>query len=290
MKQLINKNFKLLLLIIITGVALSCRSDDNDTKISQNDKTISQEIKNLIDYQGEENANTVIIHVQGGPTTELSTEQFYQSFQNYKSTSILKVNVHQAQTKDPSIVNKGEITFEKAIEYDNQSLEMLYKVVKYFKEQKRNVYVIGISYGAFLTQELIAKKGINTADKYLILVGRLDINEEFWKAFSEGNGATFEDGTKINFAKVEDPLERNLNKIAAGLGKNRYTQLFKNFDLSNVTYIYGKKDDAVGKLTDEEINFLQTKRAKVIAGEGDHGETIDTYANIDVIKTAFNLK
>lgn len=57
---------------------------------------------------------------------------------------------------------------------------------------------------------------------------------------------------------------------------NRYTSLLKDKDIKNIIYAYGEKDEAVGRLTDREVNFLNEKGATVYKVEdGSHGSMFD---------------
>jgi hypothetical protein len=268
---------KLILIVFFTILTFSCSNDDKQPTVPIG---ISQEIKDLISFTGDEDASIVLINTQGGPGTVLDTNGLDQALQDFDTSDILAVNVHQAQTLNPSLFEGKDITFDQAINFDAESIEILYKVVKYFKNQGRTIYVLGVSFGAFMIQELIAKKGIDTADKYLIMVGRLDMNAVIWQALSEGRFGFFENG--IN-PIVEDEAEtnatdRNMSRLAAGLGMNRYTELLNVFeDLSRMTYVYGKTDQNVGRLTDAEIEFLQSKKATILSGNGDHDETINAF-------------
>ncbi|WP_298310062.1 hypothetical protein [uncultured Aquimarina sp.] len=276
--------------LILSILFISCGSDD--IIVIDEPIEISQEIKDLIYFKGEEDASTVLINVQSGPDNKLSTDEVDEIFQSFDTTDLLAVNVHQAQTLDPSLLEGDDITFDEAINYNAESVEMLYKVVKYFKDQGRTVYVLGISFGAFMTQELIAKKGIDVADNYLLMVGRLDIDDIIWQALSEGRLTYFENGiTPIVEQEVStDVTVRNLDKITAGLGMNRYTELLNPFeDLSNITYIYGETDQAVGRLTNPEIEFLQSKNVNIITGSGDHDETIDDFV-VQGFNEAFGIQ
>lgn len=212
--------------------------------------------------------------------------------ESLNTADLLAVNVHQAQTLNPSILDGNGITLDQAIALNTESIEMLYKVVTYFKDQGRTVYVLGISFGAFITQELIAKKGIDSADKYLIITGRLDINDIIWQWSLEGINGFFENGVTpmIDPEPVVGVDERNLAKITAGIGMNRYTKLFKPIeDLSSVTYIYGATDEAVGRLTTEEIEFLELKNANIIAGSGNYSETFFDFIT-QGFKEAFGIE
>lgn len=218
------------------------------------------------------------MNAQSGPGLGFDTNEIDEAFADFNTSDILLVNVHQVQTLTPSLFTGDDITFDQAINFNAESIEMLYKVVKYFKDQGgRTVYVLGISFGAFMTQDLIAKKGLDVADKYLIMVGRLDLDNIIWQSFSEGRFGYFENGiTPI----VEDEIGtdvtlRNLDRLTAGLGMNRYTQLLNHYeDLSKITYVYGETDQAVGKLTGAEIEFLQSKNVNIIVGSGNHDDTI----------------
>ncbi|MBQ4802747.1 hypothetical protein J8L88_07800 [Aquimarina sp. MMG015] len=264
--------------LILSLFFISCDSDD-DIVIDE-PLEISQEIKDLIYFKGDEDAPIVLINVQSGPDTELSTGEVDEIFQTFDTTDLLAVNVHQAQTLNPSPFENDDITFNQAINFNSESVEMLYKVVNYFKNQGRTVYVLGISFGAFVTQDLIAKKGIDVADKYLIMAGRLDMETVMWEAFSEGRAGYFENGTNpIPDQEPEmDVIDRNLNRLAAGFAMNRYTELLDSFDdLSSITYVYGEVDQAVGRLTTSEIELLQSKNTNIITGSGDHDQTINDF-------------
>ncbi|WP_296386676.1 hypothetical protein [Winogradskyella sp.] len=268
---------KLVLITFFTITIVSCSNDDDQPPASDG---ISQEIKNLIYFRGDEKASTVVITVPGGPSTELAAELVDYFSAIFNTTDILNVTVHQAQTLDPNIIEGNEITLNQAVNFNAESVETLYQVVKYFKDEGRTVYIAGISYGAFVTQELIAEKGIDVADKYLIMTGRLDINDAFWQGLAEGRPAEFENGVTpiVGTQPFDNILNRNEARLFAGLVMNRYTEDFNTIEsLSNLTYIYGETDEAVGSLTTEEVTFLQSKNANIISGSGGHDDIFDDY-------------
>ncbi len=269
---------KVTLLVFLAIVTWSCSNDDDQPAPIITE--ISQEIKNLIYFKGDEKASTVLITVSGGPGTVIGSDTVDDFSPFLSPKGILTVSVHQAQTLNPEILSGNDITLAQASSFDAESTEMLSKVAAYFKNQGRTVYVIGLSFGSFVTQDLIAKKGINSADKYLILAGRLDMNEIVWQAAAEGKTSYFENGITpvIDPEPNPDVKERNLERIGAGFVMNRYTQLFNSIEsLSNLTYIYGATDQAVGSLTDNEVQFLESKNANVIKGPGDHDDTLDNF-------------
>jgi hypothetical protein len=83
--------------------------------------------------------------------------------------------------------------------------------------------------------------------------------------------------------------EKNMAKLAAGLGFNRYTKRLKAIeDLSKITYIYGTRDEQVGPLSDEEIKFLESKKVQIGKNDGaNHDQTIQAGASL--IKALFGI-
>jgi len=275
----INSTPNLILLVCLAIFISSCSKDDDQLPPAPPPVTIngiSQEIKDLIYYKGDENAPVVLINAQGGPDTSLGTEEVDFITEYFDTTNLLTVNVYQGQSLNPSLLTDNDITFDQAVSYNAESIEILDQVIKFFKGQGRTVYILGASFGAFVTQELIATKGINVADKYLIMIGRLDINDAMWLAMAEGRIGYFENGITpiVDSDPAPDLMERNLNRIAAGLAINRYTQRLNTIeDLSNVTYVYGETDQFVGRLSPEEVDFLESKNVNIIAGSGGHDAT-----------------
>ncbi|MEM1340618.1 MAG: hypothetical protein AAGF96_22875 [Bacteroidota bacterium] len=255
------------------------RLEEASDPIGINYKNIPDPLKRLGYSFGNPESDTVIIHTQIGPMMTLLTEDFKGIFTNIGGIDVEKyyvINAHQEQTLHPEKYAEKEITFEEAKALDKRTSQILHELVTYFKAQNKTVYLAGLSFGAFAGIDFIAEYG-NTADGYLFMVGRLDMTPEVWQSFSQGVEATFEEDatTVIVKSKAEDFKSININKIAAGFGHNRYTELVKEEDLSNLIYYYGKKDQSVGKLTDAEVQFLESKGAKVIGFDGGHNQTLD---------------
>lgn len=274
-------------LLVLSISLTACRKSDNSSP-----NLLPKEIRELVYSKGNPNAPIVLVNTQGGPETELAKAEFDEIIQGVNTDNLLAVNVHQIQTLHPELFVSSDITFNDAERFNSESINLLFKVVKYFRDQNRTVYLMGISYGAFVVQEFIAKKGLNAANGYLIEVGRLDMNEEYWKNFKEGKGGFYRNGTipVLDNNKAETAQLRNMYRLAAALAQNRYTHLLNRYDnLSAITYVYGKQDEAVGRLTQSEIDFLQSRNAEIIVGEGNHSETIDGYTR-QALENAFGIK
>lgn len=231
---------------------------------------------------GDPNAEYVFINAQGGPVPFLlPQEEVVGMFAAINPDQALLVSVHQTQTLDPDAFAGEDISFEDAQLADSRSVAMLAAVVDHFIEQGRTVYVIGSSFGAFVVQELLAVQG-NAAEGYLIMVGRIDMPEEVWSEFAEGRPVAFVDGVEIVTATSEEAgmggggeiSDRNMARLAAGLGHHRYSERLAGVDLSNVVYVAGSVDEQVGALTEAELAFLAERGADVVVYEGGH-ETPD---------------
>ena len=196
----------------------------------------------------------MLVYAQGGPIPYLDSEGLsliYDSGMHSKLKDALFVNVHQAQTLMPELLDENNISFDQAKQHDAKTTQMLYKVIKYFKDDGKTVYVVGISFGAFVVQDLLATKG-NIADGYFIMVGRLNMQDEVWTSHSKGIVMEFDDDALTpvmadDIGHDHDGFE-NMHKLAAGLGHKRYVELLEDVNLSNVVYVYGEKDKVVGKM------------------------------------------
>lgn len=225
--------------------------------------------------RGSPDAATVVLYSQGGPTPQLETvDELEWMFAPLDLDQVLLINVHQAQTLTPSDFVEDDITFDEAVAAGSRSTAILAETVRQYLEQDRSVYVVGISFGAFVVQNLLATQG-NVADGYLIMVGRLDIPEHMWKLFSQGRFIPYIDSdetvpTDEELDIPDIPPVRNMARIAAGLGHKRYTELLAGTDLGNVVYAYGETDGAVGPLTGDELAFLADHGARVVSIPGGH--------------------
>ena len=224
---------------------------------------------------GNANSDAVVVLSQGGPMPFLVREdEILEVLSPLNLERLHLVNVHQAQTIDPAAFMAADITFDEAKAADVESAAMLAALVDHFQAQGKMVYVVGISFGAFMVQELLATQG-NVAEGYLIANGRLDMPPAIWTVFAEGRTVEFVDGVEI-----EEPVtgldaetvavERNMARLASGLGHYRYSERLASVDMTNVVYVSGTFDLQVGRLSDAEIAFLVERGADVVQYDGGH--------------------
>ncbi len=246
-------------------------------KINQQGAEKFKEIANLAQFYGNLDSDIVILNVQGGPFLLLNPLD--TMIPDEQAKEALFVNVQQVQTLNPKKFDKA-ITFDQAKKYDLESVGYVDKVAKYFKKQGKKVYIMGMSYGAFVTEQFIATYGVDAVDGYLIAVGRLNIEKSTWETFAKGNYVNYvynKQGvmsTKPLDKKLSVPMQ-NMSKLASGLGYHRYMTELKGVDLSSVIYVYGGRDNEVGRLTKAEVAFLKKGGAKVVEAKGkNHVETM----------------
>jgi len=224
---------------------------------------------------GNPDSDVVIINLSGGPINILKTYRFEATYNisgGLDESKYFLINMRESQTLHPQETEKEEISFEQAKKYNEKTTKTLFELVSYFKSENKKVHVVGGSYGSFVGLSSILEYN-NIADGYLLMVGRLDMNEEVWKAYSKGIKVKFEeDGIGVILGEKSDNIYTvNMRKIAAEISQDRYTELLENTNLSNLIYFYIENDQSVGKLTKNEIEFLKSKNAKVISVKGEHG-------------------
>ncbi|BBB22614.1 conserved hypothetical protein [Abyssogena phaseoliformis symbiont OG214] len=152
---------------------------------------LASKTENIIFDNAE--SDTIIISLQGAPVTEFIINETYHILVNQAKLDLKKaqfIHVHQEQTPRPWEF-KESITFKQAKEYDKITVKYVADLIKFYKNKDKKVYIIGVSFGAFVAQDLIATYG-NIADKYLIIAGGLDMPKEVWTQFSKGSYVGFE--------------------------------------------------------------------------------------------------
>ncbi len=263
-------NIKYYLLVLFIGIVFTSCSSDDDTTITAlgyQQTVIPTAIADLYQARGTATKDTVIVYAHGGPTPMLDTQDAEESqFQNY-----YRVYVKQAQHINQTIKD-NQITFDQAIAEDNISTEMYYKVLKHFKDEGKVVIGMSHSFGSFILPNVLATKP-NIADKVVIMAGRLDMPAIVWEGFRDGNLYGFPDGITptADGGATQTGGDLSYTRLQAGLGKNRFTELLAAKDITNVIYVFGTRDEAVGSLTTAEEQFLTTKNATVLKiDNGDH--------------------
>lgn len=232
---------------------------------------------------GDQSKDTVLIVGEGGPKNHLDFESNGRVYWEYLKTynNYYTVVVHQSTTYNKSIFDAKDFDFDDAaVEVDNTS-EILYRAIKYFKDRGKYVIVFGHSYSAFVIPHYLSTRP-SLADRYVITGGRLDADslqtsyqKQFINTGFEKDGITLikpdlnEEPAKYR-TKRYFTIRKNKEKLKYALGVYRYTEELKDKDLSNIIFYYGKKDQNVGILSQKEIDFLKVKGALVRGVDANH--------------------
>ncbi len=283
---------KLTLLIILTAILGSCKTNQrnkvsNPIEFSYSETLLPKDTTKLWVEDGNIESDTVLIVCQGGPSKNLTFIEkgrtSYRYIPNYSNYRI--VYLHQAQTLNKEIFDyKEEFSLEMAEKEVDNTSEMLYRALDYFKAKGKTTIVIGTSYGAYIIPNYLSTRP-SLADKYIIIAGRIDDNEQMLEQHLKGfNGEFEEDGityipedenpdlSEYQESEIKEYLVKQLLKGA--IGKPRYSQELADMDLSNVICFYATNDQNVGRLTESEIKFLESKKVKIYETNTGHSETL----------------
>lgn len=227
--------------------------------------------------------DTVLIVGEGGPKNNLDFAsngrvywEYLDNFSNYQT-----VVIHQSSTYNTSIFNAENFNLDDGYKEADISSEILYRSIKYYKDRNKYVIVTGHSYSAFIIPHYIATRP-SLANKYLITGGRLNADSIQTYYQTKGYNSGFkEDGqtliipdTTKSRRKYRTERYFKIRKVKemlkAGIGNYKFTEELKDKDISNIIYFYGKKDENVGTLSQLEIDFLISKKAKVYGVDTDH--------------------
>jgi hypothetical protein len=283
---------KLTLLIILTAILGSCKTNQKNTisdsiEFSYPKTILPNDTTKLWVEDGNIESDTVLIVCQGGPSKNLTFIEkgrtSYRYIPNYSNYRI--AYLHQAQTLNKEMfAYKEKFTPEMAEKEVDNTSEMLYRALNYFKTKGKTSIVIGTSYGAYIIPNYLSTRP-SLADKYIIIAGRIDDNRQMLEQHLKGfNGEFEEDGityvpedenADLSEYQESEIKEYRVKQLLKGaIGKPRYSQELADKDLSNVIYFYATNDQNVGRLTASEIKFLESKKVKIFETNTGHSETL----------------
>ena len=239
---------------------------------------IPDDVTELFKLSGNADSDTVWVFEQGGPSHEFedldNLSEILRNFSDYDQ--VQRALVHQTLTLNHELAPRyAEFSLKELQAEVDVSVEILHRTIGHFRDQGKRVIVIGHSYGAFLTTRYLAHHGPDAADRFLIMAGRLDMPQEVVDGFLTGTLYLFEDGVTPK-ALPAFPVRRTDQelmewRIAGATGHDRYTERLADMDLQKVIYVYATHDVSVGRLTDDEVGFLESRDAMVIrVQDGDH--------------------
>ncbi|RXR34802.1 hypothetical protein EQG68_02515 [Flavobacterium piscinae] len=237
----------------------------------------------LFESRGDFNKSTAYVYLQGGPDTELHINAKDALHLMDKDSTILRVYPFQAQMLNPELLITNPVLTEEQSRMENEkSIEILHRTINYLKQRNKKVYLIGHSYGASICLEYIASRN-NLADKVVIMGTDLDDNISSWSQLKPGEYIRWEKGVEPKAKKVfgwlpdDFPIKLSFDRLADNLTvlvknniQKQYTQSIKEEDFEKLITVYATEDEANGRKSQKEINFLYSKGVDVIEVKGDH--------------------
>ncbi len=247
------------------------------------------DVSRLYAASGNPFAPRVVLFLQGGPVDMLSSADQLDDLQVDWEDQLL-VRVHQANTLNPAIVGDPDLSYERAIRENEQSVEILNRVIRHFAGQGKQVVVAGHSFGAFLILRAIAEHpDLQTlVDRFLVMNGRLDMPDVVWQSMRHGVQWKFPSGGDPAQTAVQPtreslegdeyrgpgdlPLTNTFSwsqlKLQADIGRPRMTRVLAGRRLDRVVVVESTADEAVGRLSAAEKAFLKTAGAPLYCIQG----------------------
>ena len=135
---------------------------------------------------GDPNSDPVWLFQQGGPSTDLrdghEVKQFANTYEAKTGKRLLLANVHQIQTVDPALMARTDFLAARQVLAEmDLGVEILDRVIRHFKAQKKRVVVFSHSFGSFVPPRYPMLKGPDAADGHVIMAVRPDIEEMIWR-------------------------------------------------------------------------------------------------------------
>ena len=234
--------------------------------------------------EGHLNAETVVIFLQGGPTD--STVDDYAQF---IEDDALVAYVLQTNVAKMGLIKASDMTVEDARLEQQENLRLIHTAYTAIRAQfpEKRIVLAGHSMGAFLTLGYSSEYG-NKFDRVVVMAGRVDMQLDFVRRFAIGQNILFdhvgdfswyEETREVREVQKFGPYLRTAyspnaeSTLLAAIGLTRYSKLLENTDLSNMLYLYSARDEQVGGLNSQEIDFLEDRGA-IVEEAGWHPEIL----------------
>ncbi|GAB5551755.1 MAG: hypothetical protein Sapg2KO_13460 [Saprospiraceae bacterium] len=272
----------LLLFILLGTIPLSGQNSSGVDQLYQ-PTVFPKDTSQLWIGDGDLTSDTVLIVGEGGPKRHLDFEANGRVYWEYLpgQDHYYVAVVHQSSTYNATIFGATDFTLEDAQKEVDNTSEILYRAIKYFKDRNKYVVVLGHSYSAFVIPHYLSTRP-SLANKYLITGGRLDANLVQTAYQLKGLNSGFEEDGQTLIEPDENTtpnlyrrvryrtIRKNKELLKYAIGKPRYTELLKDLNLANLVFYYGMKDQNVGALSTTEVQFLKNKGAIVFGVDCDH--------------------
>ena len=252
--------FGLFLWIAASLVLLRCA----DEWTAQYEPHIKEDYQIVQQGSGGSLADTLILYVKDDPTVhDLPLMRAAEAGEAFPDAGILAV--HQTISKDTLLAMVPDLSRAEAREFNDASADILNETIEFFKLERKFVVVYGLAFGCFIAQIAIQRGGI-LADAYVCEEGRLKIDESFAENFFKKRDAHFSDDglNQINSKYIVSEDTWGLMSLIGDVLVRDYVLELADHNLEKVLYLHEPPGGFLGRLSDEEINFLTAKGATIL--------------------------
>lgn len=261
-------------------------------QVRYNEMIASDNVQNLV-FDGTSNPlsintlkDSVVIFVEGGPKHSIDIE----GFNGFKSLVLSGgdgniqpngfpnhsfIGMHQMHEINPTVFGSGTyFTPNNAEQVNNQTLDMIEKVVEWLKANNKVVFLFGHSNGSLMVQNYMAS-GRTSPSFYVISGTRLKTIQDMFNNYPNYVDISYTDGTILNTTNIADvakPYFNVMRYLQMNHNKNYIDLLVGNTMLPKTFYSLGLKDEALGRISTEEENFINGNCPHVYFPDGDHAE------------------
>ncbi len=281
----------------------SIRQDDSFYQLAINppppysQTELPKDTMTLFKHRGDLNSNEAFVFVQGGPDSELQIDNRRDPFSNLPyAENYLRIYPFQSQMLNKTILSPNSILSKDQCAFEHQqSAEIIYRVVQKLKNEGKTVYLFGHSYGSKILIEYINSKN-NNADKIVLAGTRLDTDMSHYVGVGPGQLVRWERGIKpfisnwYNRYPAKDLIKKDLDKIYQNTkllvhthNEKKITEVLSSKRLSNVVFVHAIFDEASGRLSSEESDFLNLKNATVLQSFGNHHSMLSANYMLNII-------
>ena len=235
----------------------------------------------LFEFRGKIASDTAFVFVQGGPALKRNIDENNPLLLLPNSEHLLRIHPIQTQMMNSTVLRSKSVLTEQQGDFEHDlNVEILHRTITYLKSRNKTVYVICHSYGTLIGNQYLNKHK-NKADNIALMGFPLDMDLKSFDA-NRGEIIRWKDGiipikeSPFPPFPLKSLINESLNHVFANMfmlfnnGRKRFTKLLEDKDLHNVTYVYGKFDEASGRPTDSELKFLKSKAVSVVETFGDH--------------------
>lgn len=261
-------------------------------QVRYNEMVASDNVENLV-FDGTSNPlsintlkDSVVIFVEGGPKHSTNINDF----NDFKSLILSGGNgqiipnglpnhsfigMHQMHEINPTVFGSGTFfTPENAEQVNNQTLDMIESVVEWLKANNKVVFLFGHSNGSLMVQNYMAS-GRTNPSFYIITGTRLKPIQDMYNNYPNYVDIGYTNGTILNTTNIADvakPYFNVMRYLQMNHNKNYTDLLLGNTMLPKTFYSLGLKDEALGRISVEEENFINSNCLHVYFPDGDHAE------------------